>query len=298
MARRIALACLLLSSGCSDPLKPPELIEETRVLAARTEVTADAARASVRPLESARVRFLVVSPREPDALGWAFSACKAARTTDSRAICQAPSFFEVRQDSPAAGEPSFELELPDGAALSGAAHVAVAGVFCAGSAARAGSFATCDGGGRALQTSVEILVEDGEARNLNPAFASTPVSLDGASWPAPSASLVFADGCTDDLPRVPVGSEHVIGILPPAEARELAGDQREMLQISHFSDGGELDRSLSFVEADAADDAAAEVRWLAPASAADAGRLVRFYLVLRDLRGGVDWTERAVCVVP
>jgi len=28
------------------------------------------------------------------------------------------------------------------------------------------------------------------------------------------------------------------------------------------------------------------------------GRLVRFVFVLRDLRGGIDWTTRTICLVP
>jgi hypothetical protein len=41
-----------------------------------------------------------------------------------------------------------------------------------------------------------------------------------------------------------------------------------------------------------------EVEWTAPDSDASTGLLVRFWFVVRDLRGGSDFIERAVCVVP
>ena len=35
-----------------------------------------------------------------------------------------------------------------------------------------------------------------------------------------------------------------------------------------------------------------------PDQASEEGTIVRFYFVARDDRGGVDWTERALCLVP
>jgi hypothetical protein len=71
---------------------------------------------------------------------------------------------------------------------------------------------------------------------------------------------------------------------------------RETLQISQFTTDGELDHSYNFVEA--SDESAVndlEVKWDAPEVAPVDGR-VRFTFVARDLRGGVGYAARTVCV--
>jgi len=66
---------------------------------------------------------------------------------------------------------------------------------------------------------------------------------------------------------------------------------RESLQLSHFATAGDLTRAFETIAWDS-DELARQVSWTAPR---DAG-LVRFWLVLRDFRGGGAFVERAVCV--
>ena len=79
----------------------------------------------------------------------------------------------------------------------------------------------------------------------------------------------------------------------------VATPTRESLQISQFTTAGKLNSQFSFVEA--TDDSQAttvDATWDAP-EAADvpaAGSPVTFTFVVRDDRGGTDWTTRALCV--
>ena len=83
---------------------------------------------------------------------------------------------------------------------------------------------------------------------------------------------------------------------PPAPV-----ERREWLQISHFTTAGELDRSITAVEAeDPRESPSVEMKWDAPelAEVPAEGRVVRFTFVVRDMRGGVDWLGRSLCVLP
>ena len=73
----------------------------------------------------------------------------------------------------------------------------------------------------------------------------------------------------------------------PAELDPL----RESLQLSHFATAGDLDRAFETVAWDSGE-LVRRSAWTAPKRAG----LVRFWLVLRDFRGGSDFVERAVCV--
>ena len=75
---------------------------------------------------------------------------------------------------------------------------------------------------------------------------------------------------------------------------------REVVTLSHFTSGGELERQFSAWEGDGvAWPEGAELEWtpteIGPATD---GTLVRFWFVARDGRGGLAYTTRAVCVVP
>jgi len=81
----------------------------------------------------------------------------------------------------------------------------------------------------------------------------------------------------------------------------VATPTRERLQLSRFTTAGKLKSQFSFVEAtDDSASTAVAVTWDAP-EAADvpaAGAAVTFTFVVRDDRGGTDWTTRALCVAP
>ncbi len=148
------------------------------------------------------------------------------------------------------------------------------------------------------------------------------------AWPEvlaqPQKALDYTD-CAED-PRfealqVRVDSgEHLIRIRFAESSREtykaerprynetIIVEQREELLISHAAtkDFGQLGGYFSIVPRDADDDRAeAEIPFTPPKAGSkeakavtEAGSLVRFYFVVRDQRGGVDFTTRSLCIVP
>ncbi len=72
-------------------------------------------------------------------------------------------------------------------------------------------------------------------------------------------------------------------------------DQIEEIQVSWLTDGGDLERTFSFIT-----DPARSILtfWQPFAEAPEDGMLVRFNFVIRDGRGGTSWLERGLCVLP
>ena len=69
----------------------------------------------------------------------------------------------------------------------------------------------------------------------------------------------------------------------------------EEIQVSWLTDGGDLERTFSFIT-----DPARSVltQWQPFPDAPEDGSLVRLTFVIRDGRGGTDWVERGLCVLP
>jgi hypothetical protein len=125
--------------------------------------------------------------------------------------------------------------------------------------------------------------------------------LDGDALDEPAALETACQG--SGLPEVAAGSAHRIRLEFPESTRDRverdnpAAPDRESLLISHFASGGDLERAFSPVQPETPE-IAADIAWTAPAVSDAEGELVRFWFVVRDLRGGSDFAERALCVVP
>jgi hypothetical protein len=155
--------------------------------------------------------------------------------------------------------------------------------------------------------SLEVPLQLGADANHNPT-ADRAFTFDGAAWPALAAG---DDPCTLG-PRVAADARaHAIGITTDGADREryavvlgdpaVATPARERLQISQFTTAGRLKSQFAFVEA--ADERAAttvDAGWEAPDAGEipAGGTIATFTFVVRDERGGADWTTRAVCVTP
>jgi hypothetical protein len=300
----LALISSLALAGCGEPLKAAELLEETRVLGARVEVEGDPERAAPGPGERATVRWFVASPAdERPALGWAFSACAAAPVQNGLPLCAAAPFGRYTSTVADAADPSFVLELPAAGESASSEWVAITGVVCVEGTplldGPAGTFEqpACSRGSDRLLVNLYLLVRRGEVTNRNPSLASAEILLDGEPWlPADAAACADPGALT-----VPPGGRHEISVgvveadREPLPAPAEAGPTRETLQLTSVSTDGALDRSLSVVEASSSN-TKMETPWSAPADPGTAGVTVRFMLVLRDLRGGTDWTIRTLCV--
>jgi hypothetical protein len=111
--------------------------------------------------------------------------------------------------------------------------------------------------------------------------------------------VTLPDGCV-----AAGGPDVTIAVTTAAADRESYVDadgvaRREALRLSFFASAGELARQFAIVEAD--DERAApvvEMTWTPPApeDVPAEGVEVRLVIVERDLRGGVDFVERTLCV--
>jgi hypothetical protein len=294
--------------GCGATFDPASLITDTRVVGARIEVEGAPDRASPRPGETANVTWLVTSPDATPPLGWAFVVCAAAPGKSTPACLEAPLARFDGNASP----PRLSIPVPPEAALGGATSLTVHGGICPGVDSvprfdRRDGLTDCTGAGRGTTVSLGIPLQLGDDANHNP-IADRAFTLDGAAWPAPTAN---DDPCAQG-PRVTAGSKgHVIGNTAQGSDREpytvamgdppVAIPTRESLQISQFTTAGKLKSQFSFVEAtDENATTTVEVTWDAPEATEvpAAGVAVTFTFVVRDDRGGADWTTRSLCVTP
>jgi hypothetical protein len=286
----VALGVLL--SGCDDPLKSVELIAEPRVLGARVEVMGEPGRAAPAPGESATASFLLASPEGEMPLGYALAACPASPRQGGRSACAAEPFATVLSDNGEASSASLDFDVP--AELDPAGSVLVLGILCPdGSPSAEGD--SCDGVDPGTPVTLELeLARDGDV-NYNPELEPATISFDGESW----AEVDGANGDCAGLgyPEVTVSSKHTIDVALGEDDRDALprpsslDPSRESLQLSHFTTGGDLSRAFESIAWDD-DELSRQVTWKAPKEPG----LVRFWLVLRDLRGGGAFATRAVCV--
>ena len=307
----LGLAACIFVAGCGPTFDPASLINGPRVLGARIEVEGAPDRATPVPGETANVTWLVTSGEvTPPPLGWTFAVCAPAAVGGAAlpGCLDAPL---ARFDG-TASPPRIAVPVPAAAALDGAAGLVLYGQICAGPDSLPtfdpqDGLPGCTGGGRGTTVSLPIALQLGDEANHNPT-AERAFTLDGEAWPPLAAGN---DPCALG-PRVAPGSkDHVIGNTTAGSDREpytvTVGDPpaavpaRERLQISQFTTAGELKNQFSFVEAtDEGTTTNVEVTWDAPETAEvpAGGVAVTFTFVVRDDRGGTDWTTRTLCVTP
>lgn len=292
----------LCAGGCDDALKPTEIVQEPRVLGARVEVEGEPQRAAPFPGERARVRFLVAAPELEASLGYALIACRATLTNAGLGSCREPAFADSVRVAPEALAPELEFVLPEAEQEEERPRLLVSGVLCAnGSPIVSEMPSACESGTDELRVNLEVDLATERDQNQNPSFEAAQVLLDGESFEAAAELTAACQG--SGVREVPSGSEHRIRVEFPESARDRleressAGADRESLLLSHFASSGELERAFSPVTPETPE-IAADVSFRAPAVSDPGGQLVRFWFVVRDLRGGSDFAERALCVVP
>jgi hypothetical protein len=136
--------------------------------------------------------------------------------------------------------------------------------------------------------------------NTNPVLPAEAITFGGDAWPE---APVIAP--CDDLPQARVGDEaRKIAVSLAGAGRETLDDGPEVLLLAHFATARELERQYSVLEGEQ-DPATTplEVEWTPELKEDDPpvpaeGRIVRFFFVLRDDRGGTTSTTRAVCLRP
>ena len=295
-------------AGCGPSFDPASLITTTRVLGARVEVEGAPDRATPLPGETADVTWLVTSPEATPPLGWAFALCTPGTVGGKTSLgCEsAPlALFEG-----SASPPRIAISVPSVDVLGSATSLVLYGELCSGAGSvpifdPQSGIPNCTGGG-GTTASLDIPLQLGGDANHNPT-ADRAFTFDGQAWPA----LAPGDDPCVVSPQASAGTQdHVIGNTTEGSDREpytaMLGDppvatpERESLQISQFTTAGKLKSQFSFVEAtDDNAETTVDVTWEAPPAAEvpAAGLPVTFTFVVRDDRGGIDWTTRAACVV-
>ena len=280
----------LALTACTT-LDPVSLIVRDRVLGAKVTVDGDPQRAWPAPGEHATVTWLTASPGAPPEFSWILAACPTAAGAGLPS-CDGPVFAASQARGPV---PVLQLAIPDDLASP---SVVVIGAICASGTPvidEMTSIASCDDGSQADLVSQHVFIARDGATNHHPNVGDAPFSLAGTTWDASDAP-----GC-DGLPEIAAGAEGVdLGVAFAPSDREtyaVTGEptpEREELQVSAFVTAGEFAQQYAYVESDAP----VAVEWTAPsASEVPAeGLRVTFSFVVRDLRGGVDATTRALCV--
>jgi hypothetical protein len=308
----LAGSAAVLAAGCNNDLPVASLLERTRVLGARVEIAADPGRAEVSPGEAASVAWLVTGPNAPATLDWAFALC----ATGGGDCADVPQPIATGSGAPV----TVPFTTPDAAALGTNLLPLILGVVCADGTIGVDpntALGICTGAG-ASGTTVRFIVPvapAGATPNHHPVLANDVIQLGGAAWdPATATAAAPGDACdaTTGLPVVaatPEGQEagkQVIRIVSDGDDRETftpegkTAAQLEDLQISNFTTAGKFESSYAAIFAtDTRPDADVTVKWEPPVASAvtGAGEVVVFHFVVRDLRGGLDWTSRALCLV-
>ncbi len=164
--------------------------------------------------------------------------------------------------------------------------------------------------GRFVTVQIPIETEPSDP-NLNPVLAN--VLYGGASWPPPYDQGVPRTaprtGCAEDLdgltpeqraahPRAGTMSSAIELYVTPDSLQTYTVDgveQTEQIQVSWLADGGSFETSFSFIVEPAT---SILIQWAPGTGVPDDGLLARFTFVIRDGRGGTDWVERGLCILP
>lgn len=280
----LSLSLLIATSlpACSDDLDPSSWVNELRLLA----VQADSPFAL--PGQRVKLDALAFDP-EGRALSWAWGTCVDAASTVATDCLHTLSFESL---TIAPDQTSHSLLVP----ATDAPYVGVAVVVCPGTigaGTTAGIPVTCtDTSGRKLSISEfevgvkRIAVRD-PSLNKNPAISE--VTWEGAPWPEgelkTSVCKTVKDGVCDEF------VEHKLSLLAP-DASELSVDRddepvKESVVLQFYATGGAFEDDVRLFDT-------GNNTWHARRE--DAGKLVTFWFVVRDDRGGVSWTSRELRV--
>jgi hypothetical protein len=298
---------LLLAGACAceDPLIDPALISGPRIVGARVGAEQDPALAEPAAGQGATLDWLVLSD-QPGAFTASVAWCIGAPTVLGAPRCAWEPFAE-QSATGRFGEPlRFGFSVP--AELEpGEAWLAWIGI-CASGEARfdpSTSAFRC-GEGEPLSGFYRGFVPEG-VPNRNPSLADDSLALDGALWLAPDAAAPETGAACLGLGLPELRAEQASSVL-----FELGGDDREALDnvpgtyaahpresllYTHLATHPGLDRAFSAIDYDAREPAF-EVPFDVDPPATSDGATLRFFLLVRDERGGVDWLMRQACLLP
>lgn len=276
----VAAGLLATMTGCGDPILERQVVTRLRALGARYEADDDSGRASPLAGESGRVRWLLAGPDGPVEVRFDLFACVSRDRVHGVPSCAGEPVAESQGQG---SEPLVEISVPS------AERLLVAGGFCTEgdvlwTPELSGSKCSESAAEGEIATYELEVVDDLERAHRHPDLSEAELRRNGEPWESDESSCV------------PAGESHVLQLKLPATARdprppEDPTGEWETIQVSHLSTQGRFERPFTVIAADEAD-LDVNVTWQAPESPGTA----HLYFVVRDLRGGVSWLSRQVCI--
>lgn len=318
MLRRLLVTLTALSAlvGCGETVDPSWLVKYQRMIGAVASVDGDEMRTSPLPGETLRLQMIQANNEAIEPVSWVVIACRPAPSTTGIAFCEqgAAPFTINLQVAPTLDPIEFTAEIPEdydlptvlflgGVCVGGSVSTDIAGFMN-------GSTNICDGEGDSQLIATQYAVASPEDMNRRPELGE--ITFAGETWE--QVDVEGAESCVGlDLPSVAVEDMELEIGAATTEASierfsELVGNPPvleevdERLYFSVVTTEGQLERQYSNV---AEGETEIIVEWKPPSSEdadfdelviPDGGKVVRFWMVLRDRRGGAIATERALCL--
>jgi hypothetical protein len=292
--------------ACEDPLTDPALIAGPRIVGARVGAELEPGVAEPGAGQAASIDWLVLSD-QPGSFTARVAWCIAAPTVLGAPRCEWEAFAEESRVG-SFGEPiTLGFSLPP-ELEPGDAWLAWIGICEAGEASfdpATSAFRCAEG--EPLSGFYRGFVPAG-APNRNPSLADDTLVLDGAAWlaPAPGPAPVAGEPCRGrGLPELSAEQRSSVLFELGGDDREAlenvpgtyAAHARESLVYTHLATHPGLDRAFSAIDYDATE-LSFEVPFDAEQQPGPYGETLRFFLLVRDERGGVDWLTRQACLLP
>jgi hypothetical protein len=275
-----------------------------RVLGARVVSIDDETVAEPAPESAVRVQWLVVSDRleRYSARLW---ACETTRAATGIPECSSEPFHDEPSSNETALDLSFEFELPR--LPVGSEWLAKLSLCTSGRAEfSASGAARCSDGSQPLESQTRVRVADGDA-NHHPNLDDDVLRLGGARW-TELGSTGIGEGCAaadTALPTVERGQATSIRFraegddretLPEILREEHGANDRESLLFTHVATLPGLDRPFSALDANSTERGFdVDFQLERDVRLGDSGTIAGFFLIVRDDRGGIDWTARRLC---
>ena len=155
---------------------------------------------------------------------------------------------------------------------------------------------SCTGGGDPLLVTYRLPIG---TENFNPVMADDAILLAGEPW-----METPPDAACADLPQARIGDDarNITVSLRGATREMIPMMGNETMVLSTFTTARELERQFSVLEPEQETTTLLALDWTPEEDTdrpvAAGGTVAHFWFVLRDGRGGIDSTTRALCVSP
>lgn len=296
MRRPCLLCAALLLTACQGDLEPQSQVRKLRVLA----VSAEPAELVVQPdagaLPATTLTALAVEPNGAQ-VSTGFSLCAEQGTLPAPDIdCPGDAGLPLQDAGPQAAR----LDLNDPRVRSIAAQLAVAPDAGSAGSPLAGvpllvGFEAAAAANPVLPGGSSLL--DGGPQRLR-GFTSVPLRLAAPDRPInhnPQLVALQANGtpiAADGTTRLALSSVTTLLPVPASDAKEPTPAGPERLTFSFFATDGSLSALRATDTTSTGEPGTPSVDWTAPAHPGS----VRFWVVVRDNRGGAGWIVRDVQV--